>query len=56
MCVPSLSLCHFSVTERGSTDPRGKAGVFVTSVLGESEWSAHQRNVWGRPASMEDCR
>lgn len=38
MCVSFFSLCHLSVMDRGSTVTRGKAGVLVTSDLGESEW------------------
>lgn len=47
MCVLSFSPCHLGVIEHRGTDPRGKAGGFVTSVLGESQWKCASRGPAG---------
>lgn len=41
--VYNLLLCHLGAFEHGATDPRGKAGGFDTSVLGELEWRFESR-------------
>ena len=54
--VCTLLLCHLSAIEHGGTDPRGKAGGFETSVLGELEWRFESGEPQGTPVCMEACR